>query len=397
MHACTACRTVPQTDDDVVLAFMLTDSFIQKDKLIAVAQMIRSGQRIEVPPSVRVAVLTALQGARAQRPAQQQGNSANELGTTAAVARSMREMGNVSVFSAKGLAIVAAVAAVLFLIFHPWPNFQWASFRDKVSSYDGFVSRFPSSDYTSDAKERIRVLREDEIWSAADGLGQIETLRSYIRVYHDGKYLDEAKKQIATITDNQWVPISYSRSEAEIRRYLKSYPETSKLAAAEARIQELYNDFDWVKEQDTLEHYRRFATRYPAHSQMAAIEKRIIDLEVKEIAAGEYGEMPRAQALSYGGSSTEVEVENKTRYELTVRYSGPESKKLVIPVAATRSVTLVPGAYKVAASVNAANVTNYYGSDYMEGGRYSSSFYIETSFGGTSYSVPSYSPSRKRR
>ncbi len=301
------------------------------------------------------------QETRAQRPAQQQG------------------------IAAKGWCIIAATAAILFLIFHPWPHYQWALSRDKVSSYDGFVARFPSSDYTLNAKERIRELREDEIWSAADGAGKIETLRSYIRVYPDGKHLDDAKQQTASIADSQWTPISNSRSEAEIRRYLKSYPETSKLAMAEARIQELYNDFYWVKEQDTLEHYRRFATRHPTHTQIAAIEKRIIDLEVKEIAAGKYGAMPRAQALSYGGTSTVVEVENKTGYELTVRYSGPDSKKLVIPVGATRSINLVPGAYQVAASVDAANVTNYYGSDTMQGGRYSSNFFIQSSYDRSSF------------
>ena len=374
IHSCPGCNSTPQTDDDIALAFMLTDRFLEKEKLIEAAKMIRSGQRIQLPPSVKAAVMAALQGARAQQPPQQQG------------------------ISAKGWGIIAAIAAILFLIFHPWPHFQWASFRDRVNSYESFVSRFPSSDYASDAKERVRVLREPDVWSATDGSGQIETLRSYIRVYRgDGKHLDDAKQQITTIADRLWTPISTSRSEAEIRRYLKDYPETTKLAAAEAHIQELYNDFEWVKEQDSLEHYRRFATRYPTHSQIAAIEKRIIDLEVKEIAAGEYGEMPRAQALSYGGTTTDVEVENKTGYELTVRYSGPDSKKLVIPVGATRTIALVPGAYQVAASVNAANVTNYYGSDSMQGGRYSSSFFIQTSFGGSSFSTPSFSPSRRRK
>jgi hypothetical protein len=109
------------------------------------------------------------------------------------------------------------------------------------------------------------------------------------------------------------------------------------------------------------------------------------------------GPLPKAQALSYGGTSTDVDVENKTGYELTVRYSGPSSKKLVIPVGATRSVALVPGAYQVAASVNAANVTNYFGSDTMQGGRYSSSFFIQSSYGGSSFSVPSFTPERRRR
>jgi hypothetical protein len=413
MQPCTACSTVPRSDDDIALAFMLTDRYLDKEKLIAAAKMIRGGQRIELPPAVRTAVLAALQGARAQRSTQKQG------------------------IGAKGWAIIAAIAAILFLIFHPWPHFQWSSFRDKVVGYEGFVARFPSSDFTEDAKERIRVLREDEVWQAADGSGQIETLRSYVRTYHDGNHLDKAKNQITDIADQHWNELSKSESKAEIQKFTKDYPETSKIAEteariieisdqkwaaisksrslteirnfltafpettkatdAEARIQFLFNDFDWVKEQDALEHYRRFASRYPSHAQIAAIEKRIIDLEVKEIAAGEYGEMPKAQALSYGGTSTAVEVENKTGYELTVRYSGPGSKKLVVPVGATRSVDLVPGAYQVAASVNAANVTNYYGSDTMQGGRYSSSFFIETSFGGSSFSAPSFTPSRKRR
>lgn len=49
-------------------------------------------------------------------------------------------------------------------------------------------------------------------------------------------------------------------------------------------------------------------------------------------------------------------------------YSGPTSKKLVVPVSETRSLTLAPGAYQIAASVNAANVRNYYGVDTMKGG-----------------------------
>ena len=348
MQKCIACHAVPQTDDDIALAFMLTDSLLDPNQLIKAAQMIRGGQRIELPQSLKASLLANLQGRRARQ--------------------------NIG---AKGWGIIVAIAAILILIFHPWPHFQWAAYNDNLSSYDGFVARFPQSDYSAVANERIRVLRENEIWSTTDGSDQIETLRAYLRVYPDGKHLDEAKQQTTHIADNQWIPISKSRSEAEISHYLEDFPETSKRAAVEVRIQELYNDIDWVKEQDTLEHYRRFATRFPTHSQSRAIDKRIIDLEVKEIAAGEYGEMPRAQALSQGGTSTNVEVENQTGYELTVRYSGPDSKKLVIPVGASRSIKLVPGAYQVAASVEAANVTNYYGSDTMQGGRYSSNFYIE--------------------
>ena len=309
--------------------------------------------------------------------------------------------------------------------------------RDKVSSYEAFTARFPSSDHSSDAKERIRILREGEIWGDADCSGQIETLRSYLRIYHDGKHLDEAKRQITSIANQCWLDLSRTDSKTEIQKFLKEYPETTKVAAAEARIIEiadqkwadisksrslaeirsflavypestkstaaetriqlLFNDINWVAEQDSLEHYRKFASRFPTHRSIPAIQKRIIDLEVKEIAAGEYGEMPKAQALRFGGTSTSVEVENKTGYELTVRYSGPSSKKLILPKGATLKLSLVPGAYQVAASVDSANVRNYYGTDTMQGGSYASNFFISTRTEGSSLSFPSFTPSRKRR
>jgi hypothetical protein len=159
---------------------------------------------------------------------------------------------------------------------------------------------------------------------------------------------------------------------------------------AETRVQELFDDWDWVREQDSLEHYQRFVARFPAHPQRKWIDKRIIDLEVKEIAAGKYGEMPRSQPLSFGGTTAEVKVDNQTGYELTVRYSGPDSKKLVIPKGATGTVSLPPGDYQTAASVTAAHVRNYYGKDSMRGGQYSARFYIETGYGG--FSIPRYAP-----
>jgi hypothetical protein len=408
---CGGCGGVPMNDDELALAFMLTDQFLPKEKLVDAARLIRSGQRIELPPHIRTAILAAIQSARTQQENVYKGQG----------------------LSLRGWGILAAFAAIFFLVFHPWPHYQWSSFQNTVPSYEGFVYRFQSSDYAHSARERIRVLREPEVWAHARDTGQIEALRGYVRVYPDGKYLDDAKRRVAELADAQWQLISGTDSRNEVLKFLREYPETTKTSVAEARvvaiadgqwlkiaagrsvpvinkfladypetsmradaerrIQELYNDWDWVREQDSLEYYQKFVARNPNHPERGWIEKRVIDLEVKQIAAGEYGEMPRAQPLSYGGSTVEVEVENQTGYELTVRYSGPDSKKLVIPKGATQSVSLLPGDYKVAASVTAANVRNYYGTDEMRGGQYSSSFYIKSEYGG--YPLPTYRPSRR--
>jgi hypothetical protein len=371
LQGCTSCGSLPINDDELALSFMLTDQFLSTQKLAEASLLIKSGQRIELPPHIRTAFRSAMRNALAQQPTSQ------------------KEQGG----CLRAGVVLASIAMILFLLFHPWPHYQWASFWDRVPSYESFVTRFPDSYYKHSAQERIRVLREPEVWSEATEANQIGLLRDYIRVYSDGKHLDQAKAQVTALADAQWRRIAAGRSVPEINRFLIEYPETTMRADAERRIQELYNDWNWVREQDSIEHYQRFAARNPLHPERKWIEKRIIDLEVAQIASGEHGELPRAQPLSSGGATVELEVENRTSYELTVRYSGPESKKLVIPPGATRTVSLPPGDYKVAASVTAANVRNYYGSDAMRGGRYSSSFYIQSSYGGVS--IPTYRPRQR--
>lgn len=176
-----------------------------------------------------------------------------------------------------------------------------------------------------------------------------------------------AKKQLSIMVEK----------EANARKSLADYIQKQKLKEL-AELERLGDDLGWVKAQDKLPFYLRFTKKFPDHPEIDNINKRIIDLEVKEISAGEYGEMPRAQALSIGGKTAEVEIENKTGYVLTIRYSGPDSKKVVIPAATTETISLMPGEYQVAASVSASHVTNYFGRDSMAGGKYSSSFYIIT-------------------
>jgi len=170
-----------------------------------------------------------------------------------------------------------------------------------------------------------------------------------------------------------------AKKEREERVVIEANKARERQLAAE-ELERLKDDLSWVKTQDKLPFYERFAERFANHPEIDSIRKRIIDLEVKRIAAGEYGEMPKAQSLSSGGSFVEVEVENKTGYILTIRYSGPDSQKVLIPIGVTTTVSLPPGDYQVAASVSASNVTNYFGRDSMKAGKYSSSFYIQSQY-----------------
>ncbi len=277
--------------------------------------------------------------------------------------------------------MAAGVAFIIFL-FQPWPQYRWAAFQDTVPGYESFIVKHPATDYADSARERVRILKEDSVWQAAQGSDDINQLRDYLRVYPAGKYIAKAKTQCVDLANQQWQLLDQSRSESAIRQFLKHYPETTRTEEAETRIQQLYNDFTWVQEQDTVEAYTRYLEHNPQVANRAAIEKTIIDLEVAVIAAGAHEKLPKAQPISSDSRSpsAEVRVENGTGYELTVRYSGLHSQKIVIPANATKSVSLRVGTYAVAASVSAARVRNYVGTETMQGGGYDVRFYIETSF-----------------
>lgn len=374
---CSKCKFKPAEGYDIATAFYLSELVSDSTFLKVAALHIRDGQIVEIPESKFQHVIDVIKSGKAQR---------------------LEEIRDAKL-SQKGclvmLGIASLIIAVLYLFFAPGPHYKWASFKDTSASYESFLERFPRSSSSGDAIERLRILSQDDVWSKANQSGSIKLLREYRDNYPDGNYLVEANTQIRMLADNYWKEIEASRSEKEIKGFIRNYPETTKLSRAEKRLQELYNDWGWVRSEDNLLSYRRFLEANPSHPQKNWIDKRIIDLEVKEIASGDYGSMPPAQALNLGGVSAKIEVENQTGYTLTVRYSGPDSQKLIIPVGATKSISLPPGDYQVAASVDASRVRNYYGTDTIRGGTYSSSFYIQTEYGGLSF--PSSTPRRRKR
>jgi hypothetical protein len=108
--------------------------------------------------------------------------------------------------------------------------------------------------------------------------------------------------------------------------------------------------------------------------------------------AGKHGEMPAPQR-TYSGSSynttADISIKNDTKYTLTVLYSGPSSKKIVISPGLSNSKSLSPGYYKVAAKVSNSSVRPFAGTHSLQSGNYNSNFYIQTTSRGYT-SIPNY-------
>ena len=84
-----------------------------------------------------------------------------------------------------------------------------------------------------------------------------------------------------------------------------------------------------------------------------------------------------------------VEVKNDTEYTLTIRYSGPDSQTHSIPKGETIRFSIGKGDYRVAASVNAANVIPYAGRANLKTDGYSASYTIGPSIS-SGLSIPRY-------
>lgn len=132
-----------------------------------------------------------------------------------------------------------------------------------------------------------------------------------------------------------------------------------------------------AKEENTLKSFKKYLNLYPNGSHRNIASKRLIDIQVDSVFAGEYIKLPTMNKIGYeNGVVSEIFIHNNTKYELTLLYSGRESKRIVISPNAHKTVNLKNGIYRIVASVSAANVRKFAGKENLSGGYYSVEYYI---------------------
>jgi hypothetical protein len=107
---------------------------------------------------------------------------------------------------------------------------------------------------------------------------------------------------------------------------------------------------------------------------------REIAQQVSAIEYSPHNPLPPAQRTSVDPNSqvARMAISNETSYTLTVLYSGPTPQSIVLSPKAARTINLAVGNYRVAATVDAADVRPFAGNDQLQGGKYDNTFYIET-------------------
>lgn len=219
-----------------------------------------------------------------------------------------------------------------------------------------------------------------------DNRNPICGLMKFSEINQNASLLGKVKSQISYICDSLY-DVADKKSTEEAWTLYRLIVPSDYHKDSWAKIEEIKNR-EWNTDAkawgmatslNTIEAYRKYSDMYPYGAHRSQAEKKIIDLEVAAIYAGDHGTLPAMDRTWYGnGPTSHITVENDTQYTLTLRYSGVDSKKLVIPAGQTSSVDLKNGTYKIAASVSAYNVRSYAGTENLTGGSYSVSYYISS-------------------
>lgn len=265
---------------------------------------------------------------------------------------------------------------------------DWRTVKDarRINQVENFLSKYPDSRYTFEAHRLIDEIKEENAWIEAERVNSILSYESFIRNFPNSRRRGEAEQLIkeVKIIGPEWAKTLKLNTPTGYLRFMEKFQyESPAYYLMALRKYEELEERAWnnARNRSSIGGYQTYLDQYPDGSWKVEAEKRMIDLEVDKIMKGEHGELPPMSRSGYSrlSSTNQVEIENDTKYTLTVLFSGPESRKVVINPRGTTTTTLQIGTYKIAAKVNASNVTPYAGSDNLRGGEYSSKFYIVTS------------------
>jgi outer membrane protein assembly factor BamD (BamD/ComL family) len=325
-------------------------------------------------------------------------NDANQAGTERAYQEFLDRYGNSKYADQARLTIDAihrekrkAVEDSLYRVEHE-RRWNEARVTDLASTYERFITTYPKSQYRSQAEDRLaQLLDNDPDWKRAKERNTIQAYREYLRLYSNRPQAEWARSRMAELDELAWEKARDAGTVKAYKDYRMLYPDGVHVVDVDEYINELL--WDKAVLANSVAAYSTYLKEFPNGVNAERARKKIIDLEVEEIFRGDHGELPPMSRSSVTGSAAStvstVGIFNNTTYELTIRYSGVESKKIVIAPKQRTKVVLPMGSYKITASVKASNVSNYAGSEFLVGGEYESEYYIVTEqYPGQRYNMP---------
>lgn len=258
--------------------------------------------------------------------------------------------------------------------------------------YEAYLKRYPNGKYVKEASSFIVDYYAEQPLQKTSSLysSSISTLSHFesVRDLFPGSALEHRMDSLIEAKVNLEYQKALDSETVEGWELYKILVSEKYWRDADQRIEDI-NSRLWgtdsqawktAQKQNTLTAYNRYLELFPKGAHAKAADKKVIDLSVTNIFAGDHGTLPGMDRTSYSSSGSNIiTVSNDTQYTLTLLYSGPDSKRLVLSPRSSGSVRLPNGTYRVAASVAATNVRSYAGTETLSGGGYDVSYYISSS------------------
>ena len=264
--------------------------------------------------------------------------------------------------------------------------YELGDFSVAKNKIETLIQKHPNATETLEAKKMLPTIEEELLWDRIEKSDNLDLVEEYRGKYPKGKYRKKVysiKKEIIAKVDRSAYENAKSQNTiSAYNSYLDDFPKGSHRSKVRSKIAVIKkanqkNAYESAKRKNSSYAWESFLKDYPSHWDKSNIKRKIISLKVDEIMGDRNtGQLPSFSQTNYGYSSTSsVTIENDTGHELTVRYSGPSVKMIVIPRGGTKTTSLSSGSYKIAASAGGL----HYGGRESLSGSYSSTYYITTS------------------
>jgi hypothetical protein len=219
-----------------------------------------------------------------------------------------------------------------------WKKIETCERREE---YEKFIKKYPKSTYSDSAKFRLSHIDLEQAWQTAINDSSIPGYKDFLIRHPDSKYDSIAKINLNRIL------------------LAESWDETRKV--------------------NSIKGYKAFIALYPKSKYVSIARKKIIELEVQDIEKSNPGQLPVNSALqSHDRSYSIYNIFNNTDFDLTIRYVGVDTFKVIFIPHEKGSIEILNGTYSITASVEAPNVRNYFGKMSYKGGDHQGEFYIRS-------------------
>ncbi|RPI03312.1 MAG: hypothetical protein EHM72_01865 [Calditrichaeota bacterium] len=227
--------------------------------------------------------------------------------------------------------------------------------------------------------EKLEHARTTAVWNTIKNDTSLAGIAAFLNKHPENRMTPRIKNRFDSLRmEKAWKKALRSESADALLEFLSNFPQSPHGNTADSLLDYLQAELDGPKtqQQATSDAFHRFSDKDSGTTAVQA-ESLAIANEVAGILSKDHTTLPAAQRLSASaGDQNVIEIENQTRYNLTVRYSGPQSKRLNLPPRTTLELILPNGEYRVAASVNAGGIIPFAGVQRLEGGEYSSRYFI---------------------